>query len=240
MKTIVSKTATAGIGLFLVASPAIKADTLVYDNSTTNTLQNLTLANGNTVGNEILLGSPETISSFEFELFNPTNMFHGSVSMTVNIFANTGPHTPSGYPTPSTSLFSDTFSFAPPPSAYLPYYPYDGTAGYGLRVIESGLSLALPSDFTLAISVSGLSNSDHLGLELYNSITTGNAYNDYWYNNGSGWQLLQNSLDANNNNFGGRFYIAAVPEPSSIFLGLVGGALLFCRRQRRSSHTTPE
>lgn len=232
MKTIVSKFLTAGMGLFLVAGFAVKGDTLVYDNSTVNTVQSLTFANGYTIGNEILLSGPSVITSFEFELFNPTNILTGSpVTMTVNLYNNTGA-TVSGYPSPSSSIFSDSFDLSlAPAGVYQAYAPYDGTGGYGLRVIYSGLTLAVPSDFTLAITISGLTGPDALGLELYNSVTTGNTYNDYWFDNGSGWQLL--ASPSGYNNFGARFYVADVPEPSTICLGFVGAALLGMGRWQR-------
>lgn len=241
MKTIISKTLTAGVGLFLAVNHVVKADTLVYDNSTVNTLRSLNLANGYTVGNEILLTGSATITSFEFELYNPTNLLTGTVSMNVSIYSNAGALV-GGFPSPSASLFNDTFTFAPPSVAYQPYAPYDGTGGYGLRVIESGLTLSVPSDFTLAITISGLSGPDSLGLELYNSVTTGNSYNDYWFKASpvSSWQLLQ-TPSSGPNNFGARFYIADVPEPSTICLGLVGGlCLVFGLRQRRIVRTVKE
>ncbi len=233
MKTITSKFIAASLGLFLAATHSVKADILVYDNSTTNTLQSLSFANGWTIGNEILLAGPNTITSFEFEVFNPTNILTGTVTMTIALYNNTGGLV-GGYPSPAALPFwSDSFIFAPPSFVYQPYYPYDGTGGYGLTVIESGLSLSVPSDFTLAITISGLSGPDALGLELYNSVTVGNSYNDYWFDNGSGWQLLQ-TPSGGPNNFGARFYV--VPEPSTVCLGVLGGALLsFVLRRRRAS-----
>ena len=223
MKTLFSKAVTANVGLFLFASLAVNADTIVYNNSTSDTVQSLTFQNGYTIGNEILLGAPTLISSFDFEYYSPVNYFTGSVTMTVNLYQNTGSLV-SGYPSPVSSLFTDTFALNPPTTALL-------AGGYGSTVIETP-NITVPSDFTLAVTISGLSGTDSVGLELYNNVTVGNAYNDYWLNTGSGWQILT-TPSSGPNLFGARFF-TPVPEPSSICLGLVGGMfLIFSLRQRR-------
>src|ERR1035437_2952844 len=91
--------------------------------------------------------------------------------------------------------------------------------------------LLLPTNFTFAVTFQALLGPDEVGVALFNPVTVGQNYPDYWLNTPTGWELLTNSVVPVN--FAARFD-GTVPEPSVIGLSLLGGiaALATARRRR--------
>ena len=226
MKTPFQKIAVVGVGMFLTMSVIVRGDVLIYNNSTTDTGNNLSLVNGSLLGSEILLGVPSaTLTSFSYEIYSPNNVanstgFNGNVTMEAWLYANVG--TPfNGYNSPGGTALYDSGSF--PVTA--PLVDPNNTSGQSVSTLTfSGLSIPVPNDFTLVVQVSGLTGTDYLGMELFDPATVGANYGDYWSNTGSGWQLL--TLSPNTTDFGSQFTGIPVPEPSMAGLDLVGGFLL--------------
>ena len=200
-------------GLAVLASLGATAAVPIYDNSAND----LTLRyNPGTleVGNEIFLAGTELhLTTFSFEFYGLASgaNFAGSISAQVRFYENTGLPAFNGYPTPSATPFYDSGLFAvgvPTPRNTLVF-----TAGADF---PSG-GLLLPStDITWTVQFSGMGAGDELGVDLYGPPVVGNAYNDYWVNNG-GWQVITNAA---NNVIGAKL---EVPEPSFVALLVLGG-----------------
>lgn len=227
MKKLGSNAWMALTAICLAVARPVLADVIVYNNSTVDTGNSIVLSNGFTVGNEILLSQPETISFFSFEIFSPTNAFSGTATVSYWLYQHTG-----AGGAPGSVLWSGSFSLAAAAAYFTPLYDLSSVQlGYALTV-EDAPYVTVPADFTLAVSASGLTGSDAVGLEVFNPITVGNAFNDYWFDdNGGGWVVK--NLGAGNNLFGARFY--ATPEPSTVSLAALGSLFLgaIYRRQRR-------
>jgi hypothetical protein len=108
----------------------------------------------------------------------------------------------------------------------------------GVDFPSSGIFLGLSSNpgllvtnMTWSVSFSGMGSTDQVGVDLYSPPTVGGSYRDYWQNLGTGWVLMTNSVASMN--FAA--VLNAVPEPSSVLLGLLGGVgvLLGIRRFNR-------
>jgi hypothetical protein len=81
------------------------------------------------------------------------------------------------------------------------------------------------------VKFSGIEGSEHAGLLYYNPPTVGSSFDDYWLNNGTGFQLVDSSGIVDN--FAAQ--VTAVPEPSTIALILAGAGALGAARLRRKS-----
>lgn len=228
MKSFCSKLVIAALLACSAATLTVKAD-YVYNNSTTDTGNTLLFTNGWTIGNEIILGgnlTSATITKFSFEIYSPNTTFSGSsVTMSVFLFANDGPGF-NGYLTPSTVLFSNSFTLPTP-------YSFPGNGNQLVGTVNFDLTASpvsvTSSNFTFAAVVTGLAAGDTVGYELFSPPSVGSAYGDYWVNDGSGW-VLKNG--ASPTLIGARFEAAPVPEPSTLALLVVGGGLLVALRRR--------
>jgi hypothetical protein len=105
--------------------------------------------------------------------------------------------------------------------------------------------VTVPADFTWTLVFSGVPSGDSAGLSIFNSSTKnvsgiptpaiGGNYNDAWVNSGSfsspSWSLIQS---ASPNNPGLQFgaLVTAVPEPSTIALGVIGACSFLARRRK--------
>jgi hypothetical protein len=199
----------------------------IYNNTTTDTGNSLTLVNGETLGDEIVMGnsSPfDSVTGISFELYSVESAFVSEdVQMEVYLLQNNG--TPfNGYATPNTVLYdSGLFSLETPQQF----------AGSNVGTVDDTFSspVTVPQDFTLAVEVTGLSGSDSLGIELFDPPTVGSNYGDYWLNTGS-WGLYTNSVPTA---FGAQVEGTASPEPSVGILGVLGFGLtslaLYIRRR---------
>jgi hypothetical protein len=216
-------------------------DVLVYDNTSTN-IDNyvLNFPNGQEIGDQIYLANYTAypyLTGFSFEYFSPNTAFSsGTITADVRFYLNDGPQFNS-YNSPGT-LFYDTGPF----DIQTPWSYYTGTNSAVLAFTNTDLysdasvnldpTMKLPADFTVSVTFTGLSGSDHVGLNDFESPAVGSNYGDYWYNNGGSWQLLS----FNNSPpiaFGMQFY--AAPEPATVCLVMTGAALLagFARRRRQ-------
>jgi hypothetical protein len=72
--------------------------------------------------------------------------------------------------------------------------------------------------------------NDTVGLDIYGPPTVGSSLNDYWQFSGGTWNLMTNTLPMN---FAALFQAGAVPEPSTVLLGIVGGLSLLVVVGRR-------
>jgi hypothetical protein len=230
MKTIAQKMIAAGAGLFLTTNVAVYGTTTLYNNSTVDTGTSLSFINGTTIGNEITMAggsSSYSLSSFSFEIVSPETAFIGSPSMEIFLYANNGIPAFNGYDTPKTVLYdSGLFSLSTP-------YVYDGSSAppspnYGATLLTdlSGSPITVPSDFTLAVEVTGLAAGDSLGMEFFDPATVGSNFGDYWQNNGTGWQLDTVSSVGNQKDFGAEFFGSATPAPDAASTAMLLGAAL--------------
>lgn len=229
-------TAIVGV-LGLAASLPVSAD-IIYSNAFNDIGMRFEPGNGTQVGDEILLaGTARRLTGFSFEYWgtnyaNTANTgWSGTPAVQVRFYRNNG-SSYNGYNMPGTLLWDSgvinfaTYGILPSQRSTLNFGPSDFTGGF------VDLS-SVASNFTWSVTFIGLGITDHLGLDLYNPPTVGASYPDYWQYNGVSWQLLTNSAPVN---FGAVFVAAAVPEPSSVLLGLfgAGGMALALRRRNRA------
>lgn len=218
-----------GTGALLAVAMTLgaRAD-ILYNNSGTDTGFELTVTNGQRVGDQITLAStvPVTLTSFSFEFYSPNATFTGPVMGEVWLYANDDTvNAFNGYDAPG-SVLLDTGAF---PLQTAQYYSSQVGPTYNVARLNFDLlgsypsGLLVPTNFTMVVSFTGMTGSDAAGVELFNPVTTGQNTPDYWYqNNGSSsWSLLTNSMTPVN--FGAQF-VGTVPEPSMISFALAGVA----------------
>src|ERR1035437_5886249 len=114
MKIFAQKIIAAGVGVLLLTGVPVYGD-ILYNNSTTDLGHSLNFANGQAIGNQVVLGNgytSATLTNFSFEIYSTLATFAGSVQMQVFLYANDGATT-NGYNMPGTVLY-DSGSFALP------------------------------------------------------------------------------------------------------------------------------
>ena len=211
MKTKLNRAASlliAASALFL--AHAAQAE-IVYQNATGDLA---TILNPGTfeVGDEIILaGSGRAITNFTFQY---TASFSGPGTRQAQLrFYNNNGLVTNGFNAPGTMFFNSGL------------FPIGG--GTNTLIFEAGNDFPAggqlaPDHFTWSVQFSGLTGGDTAGPNLFNPVTVGTNYNDYWDYNGSAWTLRQ-STNGVPINFAAR--IEAVPEPSIIALGVLGCVL---------------
>ncbi len=213
------------VTVVVLLAPVVRAQPqLVFDNSTYDL--NIRLNPGtNEVGDEIVLapGTGRILSDFTFQYWG-VNLGVGAQA-DVRFYANDGSPSTSGPNMPGTLLF-DSGAFPILSTTRLTVIFNDFVSG-----AVHPLSGPVPDDFTWTVQFSGLGPSGSAGVDLYNPPTTGSDYNDYWYNNGTSWDLMA-ATNGTPVNFAAR--INATPEPSTLLLGLLGGLTLLGVKWRRS------
>lgn len=193
--------------------------TVVYQNTTGDL--NLFLGAGLfEVGDEIILGpGGSSVTNFTFQY--SLTALSGNEQARVRFYKNDGALF-NGFATPGSVVFdSGNFNIA----AF-------GTGAHTLRFdTDFGSGLLVPNDFTWSVQFAGIETNESAGPALFNPVTVGGNYNDYWDKGTNGWELKQ--WQGNPMNFAARF--EAVPEPSTLALGLIGGAaaLILSRRNKR-------
>jgi MYXO-CTERM domain-containing protein len=239
MKRLFLKATVLGAGIMLAGSAKVRGDVL-YQDTTQASGQVLNLPNEQEIGQQIWLGSPVPmyLTNFSFEYYSP-NIFYGSVYMDVRLYENNGSLF-NGYASPGTVFFDSGYF-----NLTNPWY-IDGTNAanviFGLSDLLSGnvvnldQNAALPSNFTLSVTVTNLGSSYTVGLPIFGLATVGTNAGDYWYESSGSWQLLTNNMGPVA--FGTEFLgqTTPTPEPSVLGLGALGAAVLtlvFRRRQRR-------
>ena len=197
----------------LFSSQSVQAE-LVYNNSTDPTpvpFRPGTIE----VGDEIILGgSGRTLTNFTFQYSGFS--FSGTEKMQFRIYENDGALV-SGSASPGSVLFdSGIFGI--------------GVEGSQTLIFDEdfGLGLVVPDTFTWSIQFSDLGAEALASIDLFDSIAVGNNFVSYWENDG-GWILKEGPdgpIDFNAT-------IEAVPEPSTIALGVMGAvAGIFAYRRR--------
>ena len=118
--------------------------------------------------------------------------------------------------------------------------PYYGSYSIGpAGNVVSGTGLLVPAtSLTLAVQFSGIAAGDEVGFEFYGAPTVGNAYNSYWLGSVGGGGSVTWTEDtlpgATYNMVGAVVTATSVPEPGTLALAVLGGALLLgVRRQQR-------
>lgn len=152
---------------------------IVYDNTLIDKQTTFQIGAGEEVGDEILLdntlmnGTLYSINYFTFTYWG--NNFNGNEQMTVKFYANDG-----AGGKPNTVLWDST-PFA------IPQTPKS-------QVIFDDLNVTVTQrNLTWAVQFSGLESGETAGLWIYSPPSVGQNYTDYWYNDGSGWQLRAGS-----------------------------------------------
>ena len=229
MKTFAQKITAVGTGIFLAASVA-SYGTILYSDNTVDTGNSLGFTNGETLGQQLTINgfNALTLTNFSFELYSTNVAFSSAVMMDVTLLTNNGTLF-NGYASPGTSFY-DSGLFAL-------QSPLTTTAGASTveTLTFSGLSISMPTNFTLAFSISGLGVNTNIAVELFGTATVGVNNGDYWLNNpnAGGYALYTNSTPVE---FGAQFQGTGtvVPEPSVIYLGVAGmAALMGAVRLRR-------
>jgi len=233
---------------FLGQDAKAQTTTTLYDNASTSQVGNYVFGNGGNeeVGNEIVLaGGPQAdITSFTFQFFfagsgTPT----GSPAVTLNFYNNNGPLLSgfSGNATePGASLYSQSFSLTAFTGASVGIGTAQATLTFSPNVVVN-------QDFTWTVTFSGVTAGESAGLSIFNGSATsasgaplpatGNNYNDAWVNTGTSasptWSLTQSSSVNNPGlQFGASAVGYAVPEPSTIALGIIGAGGFLARRRK--------
>jgi hypothetical protein len=221
---------TLAVSALLASASPTNAQEVVFNNTTNDLNQNLD-ADGNQIGDEIILeGTARQLYEFSFEYWGTTTLtggetFNENVEARVRFYLNDGPAAPEvpGSAMPNTVFFeSALFSLDPTPRSTVIF------TNFQLGAVVP-LTDDLPDTFTWSIEFSGLGEGEAAGVTLYSPPTVGNSFTDYWVNDGTSWSLQTNSVPVD---FAARFI--AVPEPSTFLLfgfGLVG---LFAIVRRRA------
>jgi hypothetical protein len=218
--------------VFLAVSSA--SASLVYNNSTSDS--DLYYSSFNEFGDEVVLaGTDRYISEIRFEYFGQN--FNANEGLRLRIYANNGPAFTNdlrGGFGPGQLLYDNGADVPPPP---LPggFYPIGPTSPDGTVLIYnfSANPIFTPTDhITWTVQFAGVNdNNEDFGLKIYGPPTVGGGYPDYWERNAGTWE---NRVSTNNIpiSFGAR--IEAVPEPSTIGLGILSiSALVFGFRRRK-------
>jgi len=185
-------------------------------------------------GNEIgLTGSLSsyTITAFDvqFDFLNSslttTGTPAGGETVDLTFYQNNGSIV-DGYPSPSTVLY--TTGAVPFSTAGINGF----TTGQSLN--DTGLSVTVPQDFTWTVTFGGLTAGETAGLAVYGPATVGDNSGDSWVNTTGGWTLEVNAPgEPFPLEYGAEAFVTAVPEPSTVALGVAGAfALLAARRKK--------
>ena len=179
---------TAGLALAVsIGFNAMATD--IYNTLNTFNGNFFSVTNGQQVGNEITLSSSKvSLTGFSFEYYTPSALT-GTVGVDLEFYNNNGVGGSPG------TVFYNSGVFSPLPTAV------GGTnVNYTLSDFYPPLSsgFLLPTNFTFTLTFSGLASSDVLELLLGNppSGSIGSSTPDYWYNPGTGFQYLSNSVPA--------------------------------------------
>ncbi|MGC8742604.1 MAG: tandem-95 repeat protein [Verrucomicrobiia bacterium] len=160
----------------LVASVCFAQSTfVVYDNTVNDQQTTFQIGQGETVGDEVIFDNTYMTNLFTINYFSFTywgNNFSGNEQMKVYFYKNDG-----AQGIPNTELWNSGWFGIP------------GTAKSQV-VFDSGLNVPVDANhFTWAVTLDGIESGESAGLWIFSPPDVGNNYTDYWYNDGSGWQL---------------------------------------------------
>lgn len=220
----------------------------IYNNSYVTPSAGLSIANGQTVGNEIFAAgnaNDNYMTNFTFEYYGVGGgpggtTFSGNVQIEVAFYANNGPAV-NGYLSPSATPFYvwNSANYSDLANAFTPGNEVQLTLGIGDPEGLGGAGniyldgVFLPSrEFTYAITVTGLGAGDSFGLSSAAGSAIGTVYSGYWNlpSGGGSWEYLTNGVDD-----ASLAEVQAVPEPTSLALvGLAGLAGLAAAKRKFS------
>jgi hypothetical protein len=219
------------IGALLVGSALPLTAATIFDNSS-NDLRTRFNPGTFEVGDQIVFaGTDRSVTNFSFEFYGQATSpvsFAGNVQVKVAFYQNDGAAF-NGYASPNTKIWESAWFtlLGPTPRNTLVF-----TAGSDFPA----QGLVVPNEMTWSVQFRNLGSGDVAGVDLYSPPTVGQSYSDYWQNDGSGWQLMTNSV-VSRMDFGARFQATAVvPEPTALTLSIFGGfgLLLMSRWVRRN------
>lgn len=199
-----------------------QSQSTVYNNSTTFN-GNFDFAAGTQVGNEVVLdgsGPRYALATFQVQFnLNGPGTPNASDAVELLLYNNTGGLV-QGANSPGTLVYSSGFS--------------------SLTAFTSGslLTYTLPAgtvvnqDFTWVLEFQGVPSGETAGLALFGPTTVGYNYHDAWENSGSGWALDVAGTGNPALEFGAVITGTAVPEPSTIVLGVMGACAFLARRRK--------
>ena len=232
-KTAFLKSVGWGVILALLQTVSVSLADTVYDNSTTD-LNIRFNPETREVGDEMILGGGARIlTDFTFQYWR-ANFFGNDEQARLRFYYNDGPLAQASQlgneiREPGTIFFdSDWFNVSQTDRSTLIFTDFVTGAAVPLSTL-------LPGSFTWTVKFRGVDSLDgeSAGLDLYSPPTVGGNFDEIWVNTGpGGWEYRgTNSVQLS---FAAR--IGAVPEPSVISLGLVGGlaALVLASRFRNN------
>ena len=192
------------------------AQSIVYDNSSNDLNRTYlpTTANGTEFGDEINLGlGGRTVTNFKFEYFLGAT---ASNNETVQLFlrANDGPLIT------RTNPDGTTFQVASPGTIL--YTSPVLSLQSGFQTAEaSGFEVTVPDTLTWSVTFNGIDTGEVAGLRVYSPPTVGSSFADFWQKNDGTWNTYLFDNPAGPANFAAR--VTAVPEPTTMALGLLAG-----------------
>ena len=200
---------------FTLCVTSTASASIVYDN-TVNPIGEF-FTDNREFGDEITLaGSDREMTEFTFETF--ASGTPEEATATLRFYANDG---------------SDV-GVATAPDTLLDGFESDpisidtGTQTHTL----SGISIDVPDTFTWTVEFSNLSGGQ-AGLTLSSPVDVGGSFDDFWINTDGEWDTFRFPDGNPDGNFTAQ--VTAVPEPSTMLFGLLGGLMfvgyrLFNRR----------
>lgn len=200
--------------MLAVAVPQAGATT-VFDNTTVDLSVRFN-PDTTEVGDEVVLaGTERALTNFTFGFYGLS--LDVTAQARVRFYLNDGVASASGSLTPF-SVFYDSglFNISSTERATMIF-------NQATLLEYNGIDIVLPDSFTWSVQFSTLGAGASAGVDLYSPPGTGSSYDDYWDNGPGGWQLMTNGTTPMN--FAARFEAQTVPEPSVLWLGLVGGGL---------------
>ena len=203
----------------------VLADTTIYDSTGSYNGNVFSLSNGQEIGNQVSVNSANwLLTGFNIEYYSPSSgPSLTNVGIDVRFYLNDGALT-NGFASPGTVLFDSGWFYNTPLGL-----PAGGPGSGGFHFVSYNISdfgtLMLPTNFTFTVSFTNLDAFNVVQLPLANNVTNAiSSFGDYWRNDNGNWTLLTNSASAAN--LVAQFTAVGVPEPSMIYLGAIGGALL--------------
>ncbi len=210
------------VGAVALLCQNAQSQSLVYSDTATYSGDNFNFDSGQAgtvyAGNEIVLAAAnDVITQFQVQIdFTGTGTPTGTVD--VSFYNNNGAAF-NGYATPGSTIWDSGSSSL---SAF--------STGGGETLTYTVPSVTVPKDFTYVVSFNGLTSTEVGGLSIYGNTTVGQNYNDAWVNTGSGWTLQKATGTAPAPQFGAT--LTAIPEPSTIALGVMGACAFLARRRK--------
>jgi hypothetical protein len=211
------------VGAVALLCQNAQSQSLVYSDTASYTGDNYNFDSGvaGTVsaGNEIVLAAAnDVITQFSVQVdFTGTGTPSGTVD--VQFVNNNGTPLFNGFSPPG-SVIWDSGSSA--------LGSFSSAAGEVLTYTVP--SVTVPKDFTFVVNFNGLTSTEVAGLSIYGNATVGDNYNDAWVNTGTGWTLQKGGGTVPAPQFGAT--LTAIPEPSTIALGVMGACAFLARRRK--------